>query len=88
MRFACESEDGMARLALPDIVKLNGSLPAKGPFEFCDYAASTITMNFCSGYASEIEDDRISRYYNFLKSSMTPKQRTAFEISLPRRTHT
>ena len=27
MRFACESEEGMAKLALPDIAKLNGSLP-------------------------------------------------------------
>jgi len=79
MRFACESEEGMAKLALPDIVKLNGSPGAHGPFEFCDYADSTITMNFCSGYASEIEDDRRSRYYNSLKSSMTPEQKAAFE---------
>lgn len=33
MRFACEAEEGMAMLALPDIEKLNGSLPANGPFE-------------------------------------------------------
>ncbi|MGB9457396.1 MAG: lysozyme inhibitor LprI family protein [Bryobacteraceae bacterium] len=79
MRFACESEEGMAKLALPDIAKLNGSPRANGPFEFCDYAASTFTMNFCSSYASEIEDDRRSRYYNSLKSSMTPEQQTAFE---------
>jgi len=79
MRFACESEEGMAMLALPDITKLNGSLPAHGPFEFCDYAATTITMNFCFGYTSEIEDDRRSRYYDSLKSSMTPEQRAAFE---------
>ena len=63
MRFACESEEGMAKLALPDIAKLNGSRRANGPFEFCDYAASTFTMNFCSSYASEIEDERRSRYY-------------------------
>ena len=79
MRFACESEEGMATLALSDIAELKGSLPTKGPLEFCDYAASTITMNFCSDYASETEDDRRSRYYNSLKSSMTPEQRTAFE---------
>jgi len=36
-------------------------------------------MNFCSDYKSEIEDDRISRYYNSLKSSMTTEQRAAFE---------
>jgi uncharacterized protein YecT (DUF1311 family) len=79
MRFACESEEGMAKLALPDIAKLNGSRRANGPFEFCDYAASTFTMNFCSSYASEIEDDRRSRYYNSLKSSMAPEQQAAFE---------
>jgi hypothetical protein len=35
-------------------------------------------MNFCVGYASEIEDDRRSRYYNSLKSSMTPEEQAAF----------
>jgi uncharacterized protein YecT (DUF1311 family) len=79
LRFACESEEGMAMLALPDIAKLNNSPRAKGPFEFCDFAASTFTMNFCSGYASEIEDDRRTRYYNSLKSSMAPQQQAAFE---------
>lgn len=79
MRFACESEDGMATLALPDIAKLNGSPRAQEPFEFCDYAASTFTMNFCSGYEAEIKDNRRSRYYNSLKSSMTPEQQAAFE---------
>jgi uncharacterized protein YecT (DUF1311 family) len=79
MRFACEAEEGMATLALSDIAKLNGSSGAQGPFEFCNYAASTITMNFCSGYGSEIEDDRRGRYYNSLMSSMTPKQQMAFE---------
>jgi hypothetical protein len=79
MRLACESEEEMARLAQPDIAKLNGSPPAHGPFEFCDYAATTVTMNFCSGYASELEDDRRSRYYDSLKSSMTVEQQAAFE---------
>jgi uncharacterized protein YecT (DUF1311 family) len=79
MRFACESEEGMATLALPDIANLKGSLHAQGPFEFCDYAATTFTMNFCSGYESQIEDGRRSRYYSSLKSSMSPEQRAAFE---------
>jgi hypothetical protein len=79
MRFACEAEEGMASLAQPDIAKLNGALPAHGPFEFCDYAMTTFSMNFCSGYASEIADDRRSRFYDSLKSSMRPEQRTAFE---------
>lgn len=79
LRFACESEEGMATLAQADIAKLDGSPRAHGPFEFCDYAASTVTMNFCSWYESEIEDDRRSRYYNSLKSSMTPEQEAAFE---------
>ena len=79
VRFACESEERMATLALPDIAKLNGSPRARGRFEFCDYAASTFTMSFCSGYTSEIEGHRRSRYYNSLRSSMTPEQQAAFE---------
>jgi len=69
----------MAKLALPDIAKLNGSRTAHGPFEFCDYAATTITMTFCDSYGSQIGDDRRTRYYNSLKPSMTPEQRAAFE---------
>ena len=79
MRFACEAEEGMAMLALPDIKKLNGSLPAHGPFEFCHYAASTISMSFCSDYASELESERRNRYYRTLKTSMPPVQQVAFE---------
>lgn len=79
MRFACESEEAMAELALPDVEKLKGAPPAKGPFEFCDYAAATFTMNFCYGYESEIADDRRNRYYNSVKASMTPEQSEAFE---------
>lgn len=79
LRFACESEEEMAKLAIPDIEKLNGSPHAQGPFEFCDYAATTMTMNFCSSYASEVRDDRRIRFYNSLKSSMTPEQAVAFE---------
>ncbi len=79
MRLACEAEERMAMLALPDIVKLDHSPPARERFEFCDYAVTTFTMDFCSGYASEIEDDRRSRFYDFLKSSMTPNQKAAFE---------
>jgi uncharacterized protein YecT (DUF1311 family) len=79
MRFACESEEGMAMLALADIAKLNSLPQSDRPFEFCDYAVTTFTMNFCGNYASEISDDRRSRYYNSLKSSMTPEQAKAFE---------
>ena len=79
VRFACESEERMAILALPDIAKLNGSPPAHGLFEFCDYAYTTITMNFCGGYESQITDDRRTRYYDSLKSSMTSEQKAAFE---------
>jgi uncharacterized protein YecT (DUF1311 family) len=69
----------MAELALPEIAKLK-SPPLRGePFEFCEYAATTITMNFCSSYASKIEDERRSGFYESLKSSMTQKQRVAFE---------
>jgi hypothetical protein len=79
MRFACESEEGMAELALPDIAKLNEPPRVNTPFEFCHYAASTMTMNFCTSYASEVEDDRRGRFYASLKSSMAQPQQVAFE---------
>jgi uncharacterized protein YecT (DUF1311 family) len=79
MRFACESDEGMVEPELLDLAKLNGSPRAHGLFEFCDHAASTFTANFCFGYASEIKDDRRSRYYNSLRSSMTPQQQAAFD---------
>lgn len=79
MRFACEAEEGMAMIALPEIEKLNGSPGAHRDLEFCDYAVTTFSMNFCSGYKSQIEDDRRSRYYTSLKSSMTSEQQAAFD---------
>lgn len=79
MRLACESEGNIAKLAAPDLDKLNGSPPAHRPFEFCQYAMTTFMMNFCSAYASQIDDQRRERYFDSLKSSMTPDQRSAFE---------
>ena len=66
-------------LALPDIQKLSPSPRTRKRFEFCGYAASTVSMNFCSSYESQIKDDRRSRYYGSLQSSMTPDQRIAFD---------
>lgn len=79
LRFACESEEAMVELALPDVEKLKDSPRSNGPFEFCKYAATTFTMNFCFGYENQFADDRKSRYYNSLKSSMTSEQESAFE---------
>ena len=79
MRFACESEEGMVEIALPDIAKRDASPAAGEPFEFCHYAATTMTMTFCSSYEAQIANDRRSRYYNSLKSSMTLEQKAAFE---------
>ncbi len=42
-------------------------------------------MNFCNSYSSQIEDDRRSRYYRSLKSTMSPEQQTAFEKLLAAR---
>jgi uncharacterized protein YecT (DUF1311 family) len=78
MRFACESDEGMVKLALPDIAKLKGSSAAQGSFEFCHYALSTIMMNFCSSYEIQADDDRKSRFYSSLKSSLTSEQQAAF----------
>jgi hypothetical protein len=79
MRFACETDEDMAKFALKDLSKPTDSRRRHGPVELCDYAMSTITMNFCSDYTSEVADDRRSRYYDSLKSSMTADQRAAFE---------
>jgi uncharacterized protein YecT (DUF1311 family) len=82
MRFACESEPGMVKLAMPEVTKFNDPARAYGIFEFCHYAATTFTMNFCGTYESEIADDRRARYYDSLISSMTTDQKTAFESLL------
>ena len=79
MRFACESEEGMAKLALAYLAKPNGPAHAHRPFEFCDYAETTMMMNFCAGYESEIADDGRHRFYDSLKPSMSADQRVAFE---------
>lgn len=79
IRFACESDEGIAQLALPEIPKLTGSSSPRAPFEFCDYAATTITMNFCSLYRTEVDDDRKSRYYRSIEISMKSEEKTAFE---------
>ena len=53
MRFACESEAAMASLVLEEMAK---STPEKGfrpHVEFCDYAYSSYTKDFCTAYASE-----------------------------------
>lgn len=79
LRFACEFEEGTARLAFPEVAKLNGKPPAGGRFEFCDYGATTFSMNFCNGYESEIAGDRRARYYESLKARMNSEQRAAFD---------
>lgn len=78
-RFACEAEEAMARLAFPEIAKLNNSDRARGQFEFCDYAATTITITFCSGYEAQIDDDRRSPYFSKIRSSMPSEQQAAFD---------
>ena len=79
MRFACESEAEMAELALPAVAKWNGPGANQDPFEFCDYAASTLTMGFCRAYAAEVEEAQRSRYYDGLRVSMPPEEKEAFE---------
>jgi hypothetical protein len=79
MHFACEFEEGTAVNAVSGMEKYDASSSPHEPFEFCDYAATTITANFCSSYASAIEDDRRSRYFKSLESSMTSEQKAAFE---------
>ena len=77
-RFACESEESVAALALEAIEKSNGAR-SKHPFEFCDYAGTTFMMNFCMAYSDEVDEAHRVRYYDSLKPSMTPEQRSAFE---------
>ncbi len=79
MHFACESDEATAVLALEEIAKTDSSRRSKGPFEFCDYAATTLMMNFCLSYEEQGKDDRRSRYYHSLASAMTRDQKAAFE---------
>jgi hypothetical protein len=85
MRLACESEEQMGRLALEELAKLPSLNDAKKPFEFCDYAVTTFTMNFCFSYSNEIGDEEIKRYYKSLELSMNTEQKTAFEKLLAAR---
>lgn len=79
VRFACEFEESAAEMALQDLGKQSSAASARTPFDFCHYAATTFTMNFCAGYTSEIEEDRRRRFFNKLKSSMNSGQEAAFE---------
>jgi uncharacterized protein YecT (DUF1311 family) len=80
IRLACESEEGMGgELAPPDIAKLNTPLTPGKPLEFCDYASTTFSETFCADYESEVADDRRTRYFNSLISTMTQEQKAAFE---------
>lgn len=79
MRFACEFEESSAELAMDDLTKSVGQAYAHTPFEFCDYAATTFSENFCSSYENEIDDDRRRRFYNSLKSSMNKEQLQAYD---------
>jgi hypothetical protein len=85
MRFACEADQEMARQAVRDIEGLDGRPPARRPLEFCDHAWTTLTATFCTEYATEVEEARRTRYFNALRSSMTPEQRRAFERLLSAR---
>jgi hypothetical protein len=77
-RFACEFDEIAAKLVLPETAKLKGPMNAQAPFELCDYAATTFTMNFCKSYESKIEENNRSRFYDRLMSAMTPEQKAAF----------
>ncbi len=79
MHFACESDKAMAELALSDPAKFKASSRPQRLYEICDDAATTLTQNFCAEYASEIKDDRRTRYYKSLSSSMSTEQNTAFQ---------
>jgi hypothetical protein len=85
MRFACEFEVSTAEVALEHLAKRGGSPEGQEPFEFCDYAETTFTMNFCSGYQTEIADDNRDRYFKSVESSMSPEQKAAFEKLLAAR---
>src|SRR6185312_12713833 len=82
MRFACEGDQQMAHAAIDDLQKPEEQAPDDGPFEFCDYAMTTFTMDFCTNYESEITDDRRRRFYNSSKKSMTREQVQAFDTLL------
>lgn len=79
MRFACEWDEQSAMLALRYMTEADMSGHSRKRFEFCDDGATTFTMDFCSEYASEVEENRRSRYYHSLEASMAPDQQTAFE---------
>lgn len=79
MRLACEVDEGLVKLAVPAIAKLNLSATTHGPVELCDYATTTFMMSFCSAYKAEIKNERTRHYFDTLKTSMNSEQVRAFE---------
>ena len=86
MRFACESEAQTAELALPEMKKLEVAPEASKRFEWCTYAATTFSENFCTGYEAEKATDDRERYYRSLRVTMTAEQKTAFDALLAAKT--
>jgi hypothetical protein len=78
MRFACEFDESAAKFALPKIEKLNGPMNSQAPFELCEYAGTTFTLNFCQSYQSKINEDHRSRFYDQFMLAMPPEQKASF----------
>jgi len=79
MRMVCEQKDGFLDDALADL-KARAVTGAKisGPFDLCEYAATTFEMNFCTAHTSQIEDDKHTRAFGRLSTNWTQAQKSAF----------
>ncbi|WP_263410810.1 hypothetical protein [Terriglobus tenax] len=75
-RFVCEVEGVVRAEAIEAIDKPK---PDKRRFELCDYAVTTIAINECFSLKQKIEDQRQWRFFQSLKTEMTPPQQAAFD---------
>lgn len=79
LHLACEEKSGIAADAIGDLDKLSkAAQPPAKRFDVCDSASSTFSMNFCSGYRTEITAERRNRAIEALAAKWTPEQKAAF----------
>jgi hypothetical protein len=79
LHLACEDRSGIAGDAVDNVYQLfKETVPPTKPFDVCDSAFSTFSMNFCSDYQSEIADERRNRAIRAFSTQWTPAQKSAF----------
>jgi len=78
IQLICENDAELANLALDELRKNPKLATTTRAFEFCDYATTTFTMGFCTGYKSEIQQSKSADFERTLAAKMSPSAQAAF----------